>query len=91
MKAVEIPNGVLLLEPREAYDKALIGFTDKPQDDWPRKTNTLVAIYSAEKCIETMMDYEGWDYEESLEWFKFNTSGAWVGEQTPTFKWDNLE
>ena len=30
----------------------------------------------------------GWmecDYESAIDWFGFNTSGAWVGEGTPTF------
>lgn len=91
VESIQIPDGVLLLEPRETYDKALIGFTTTPQDHWPRETNTLVAIYSAEKCIEALMEAEGWDYDDSVEWFEFNTSGAWVGEGTPTFQSEDPE
>lgn len=86
MESINIPDGVLLLEPRETFDKALIGFTQSPQDHWPRETNTLVAIYSSEKCIEALMEAEGWEYEDAVEWFDYNTSGAWVGEGTPTFQ-----
>lgn len=88
MEPIQIPDGVLLLEPRETYDKALIGFTTSPQDQWPRKTDTLTAIYSAERCIEALMAAEGWDYDEAVEWFDFNTSGAWSGEGTPTFQYE---
>ena len=87
----DIPDGVLLLEPRAVYDQALIGFTDDPQDQWPRKTRTLVAIYSVEKCLEALMEAEGWDLDEAAEWFDSNTSAAWVGEGTPTFRYDEPE
>lgn len=90
---IQIPDGVLLLEPRDTYDKALIGFTTSPQDQWlrNRNTGTLIAIYSAERCIEALMEAEGWDYEEAVEWFDSNTSNAWVGEGTPTFQWEGGE
>lgn len=79
----------LLLEPREVYDEALIGVTDSPDDQWPRETNTVVAVYSAEKCIEVIMRADGCDYFAAQEWFNYNTSGAWVGENTPTFVWED--
>lgn len=81
-----IPDGVMLLEPQEVYNQALVGFTDKPKDKWPRKTQTLVAVYSSKKCVELLMKTEGWDRSEALEWFHYNTSGTWAGERTPTFK-----
>lgn len=43
----------LLLEPRSVYDPCVVGMTDEPDDHWPRTGGTLVAVYSAEKCIET--------------------------------------
>lgn len=86
---MQIPDGVLVLEPREVFDKCIVGFTTEPKDRWPRTTNTEVAVYSAQKVIEALMESESWDYEEALEWFEFNTEGAWMGERTPTFTWGN--
>lgn len=77
---------VLLLEPRETFDRALVGVTDKPRDWWPRRTNTFVAVYSIPLCIEAMVqDNEGWTHDDAVEFFEFNTAQAWVGEGTPTF------
>ena len=83
---MNIPDGVMLLEPREVYDKALVGFTTKPRDSWPRVSDKLVAVYSTSKCIKQSMKAWDWTYEDALEWFEYNTSGAWAGEGTPTFK-----
>ena len=80
----------LLLEPREVYDEALVGVTDNPDDHWPRQTNTVVAVYSAEKCIEAIMHAtQDCDFVSAEEWFSYNTSGAWVGENTPTFVYED--
>jgi len=81
----------LLLEPREVYDKALIGTTDAPDDHWPRKGGTRVAVYSDVKCIEAIMEWSKTSYEEALDWFEYNTSGAWVGEGTPTFHLERFD
>jgi hypothetical protein len=77
----------LLLMPREVYDKCLVGFTDQPNDHWPRKERVFVAVYDAQTCIEEFADAENVDLQTSVEWFEFNTSGAWVGENTPTFRY----
>ena len=60
----------MLLEPREVYDPALIGVTEDPNDSWPRKA---------------IMKWLDCDFDAARDWFGFNTSGAWVGEWTPTF------
>jgi len=85
MTAVTIPDGVVLLEPRDVYDKAIIGFTDDPKDHWDRTTKTVVAVYSIERVIDALMQEEGWDFEESMSWFYYNIEGSWIGEGTPTF------
>lgn len=73
----------LLLEPREMYDKALVGMTDEPDDHWPR-TGAMVAVYDRDLCIEVLREELG-SYDAAVEWFEYNTSGAWVGPNTPTF------
>ena len=32
-----------------------------------------------------LMHDNKWSEEEALEWFHFNTIGAWVGDKTPIF------
>ena len=84
---MDIPDGVMLLEPREQYDSCIVGFTETPHDKWPRKTDKLCAIYSSKKLIDMLMEREGWDFEEALERVEYNMADAWMGEGTPTFQW----
>jgi hypothetical protein len=44
-------------------------------------------IYSVMKCLSILME----DMEEidAIEHFNYNVSGAYVGEQTPIWCWDN--
>lgn len=55
-------NG-LLLEPRDQFDKCIIGAT----------YDNNKAIYDADEVIETFMLINDWDYEEAFEWFDYNT------------------
>ncbi len=43
-------------------------------------------LYDRSKCIEILMR-DGCTYEEAVEYFEFNVSGAWVGDRTPGFMW----
>ncbi len=86
LKELETLNPeALLLEPREVYDPALVGVTDEPNDSWPRQARIHVAVYDIDRCIEAIMGWLECDHESAQDWFGFNTSGAWVGEGTPTF------
>lgn len=76
----------LLLEPRDVYDCAIIGRTCEPNDRWVRSRGAWVAIYDADLCIAAIEKWMDCNYEEAVTWFDFNTSGAWVGEGTPTFR-----
>jgi hypothetical protein len=68
----------LLLEPRATYDRALIGISEGVR-------GAGVAVYDSAKCIAALVEDNEWDYDEAVEWFEFNTSGAYVGEKTPLF------
>ena len=81
----EIHPEALLLEPREYFDKALIGAVASPEDHWSRVDSMNVAAYDTHQCIEVIQEWLECSYEEAIEWFDFNTSGAWNGEGTPTF------
>jgi hypothetical protein len=56
----------------DGFDKAMLGIT---------KDN--IAVYSVSKAIHILIDRDGMDYEEALEFLEFNTIHTYVGEQTP--------
>lgn len=59
----------------DGFDEALIGHAAGME---PR------AVYDYDCCIECLVE-DGMTYEEAVEYFEFNTVGAYVGEQTPVF------
>jgi hypothetical protein len=68
-----LSEDALVLEPRETYDKCIIGTSQNG-----------LAIYDAEKIIEAGIELFD-DYESSLEWHDFNTFNAYLGEFTPIY------
>jgi len=61
----------------DGFDAALVGFG--------YQFNYPVAVYNKEKCLEILTERDGMSWEEAVEYFDFNVSGAWVGESTPVF------
>jgi len=61
----------------DGYDDAIMGVSY----DW---NNGMRVVYSTPKIIQTLIN-DGMTYEEALEFFEFNISGAYVGERTPIF------
>jgi hypothetical protein len=62
----------------DGFDAALVGITyqfGRPP----------VACYDYEKCIKILMERDGMDQDDAIEFFEFNTVGAWMGESTPVF------
>ena len=70
----------------DGFDDAIIGIGERCGQP------SLVA-YDRDKCIQVLMDRDGMDYEEAVEFFDFNVAGAWVGENTPMFitLWQDVE
>lgn len=66
----------------DGFDDAIIGvheaFVESP-----------VLIYSVSKCIDILC--KDMTREEAVEYFEFNVSGAYVGEQTPIWCYDDFE
>ena len=87
----QLPDTALLLEPREVFDRALVGVTDTPSDHWPRRPGVVVAVYDVELCVVLIAWWLGCDHEAALDYFGYNTSGAWVGDGTPAFHDRSLE
>lgn len=55
----------------DGFDDAIIGV----------EQNSMRLIYSVSKCIDILR--KEMSHEEAFEYFSFNVSGAYVGEQTP--------
>lgn len=72
---------MLLMEPRERFDKCLVGVC--------RRFNNTFALYSYSRVIEVLAedsDPEDDDpYTSAMEFFEFNVVGGWLGEGTPGF------
>ena len=62
----------------DGFDSAVIGIAT--DFTLPR------LIYSVSKCLAILGD--DMDEEDALEYFTFNVSGAYVGENTPIWCWD---
>jgi hypothetical protein len=75
---VEQYNGNALLA--DGFEAAFIGMAK-------RCSEPALAVYDALKCVEILIERDGMEPEEALEFFEFNTAGAWVGENTPLFLW----
>jgi hypothetical protein len=81
--AAESPEA-WLLEPRDVYDRCLIDVEIGPSLDPPDR---LIAVYGVELCVEAIKAWLECDETDALEWFSFNTAGAWIGPLTPAFRW----
>ena len=60
----------------DGLDEAFLGITD---DSPPR------AVYDQKKIIDILVTRDGMTEEEAEEFFSYNISGAYVGEQTPLY------
>lgn len=63
----------------DGFEDALIGFV------WPASTGLKTAVYDSAKCISILMERDKMDEDTAIEFFNFNTLGAYVGPQTPLF------
>jgi len=50
-----------------------------------------VAVYDVKKIIAILMSRDGMTHDEAVEFFEFNISGGWVGEQTPIWMYNPEE
>lgn len=62
----------------DGFDEAIIGVNEYP----------MKLIYSVKRCIEILE--KDMSTEDAIEYFNFNVYGAYVGEQTPIWCWDNF-
>ena len=62
----------------DGFDDAVIGV----------EINSMRLIYSVSKCIEILQEHM--NEEDAIEYFEYNVSSAYVGEQTPIWCYDNF-
>tara|TARA_B100000212_G_scaffold206477_1_gene155782 strand:+ start:686 stop:967 length:282 start_codon:yes stop_codon:yes gene_type:complete len=75
---IDMDPDILLLEPREKFDTALVGYVERCGQE-------AVACYDYEQVIESLKSDGEMTEEEAQEWFSFNILGSWVGVRTPCF------
>ncbi len=61
----------------DGLDEALAGFDSKGR-----------AIYHIEEILGILMQRDGMSEEEAQEFFDFNIEGAYIGEYTPIYMWE---
>jgi hypothetical protein len=44
-----------------------------------------ILIYDEEKIIQSLIDRQGMEEDEAIEFYEFNIKGSWVGPATPIF------
>lgn len=62
----------------DGFDDAVIGVDE----------HSMRLIYSVSKCLEILSEHMS--DEDAIEYFTHNVSGAWMGDKTPIWCWDNF-
>ena len=74
-ESIEVANPDAMLA--DGHDDALAGWSTDGR-----------AIYFIDAIIGTLMERDGMTYEEAYEFFDFNIAGAYVGEYTPIYMYE---
>ena len=69
----------------DGFDKAIIGVGANPI------SREEILVYDAGECVNILMERDGMDDEEAMDYFCFNVEGAYVGESTPMFVWRTVD
>ncbi len=59
----------------DGFDDAVIGYD----------AVKLRLVYDVDKMRSILVDQQGMDFDEAMEYLDFNVLGAYVGEQTPLY------
>ena len=73
---VEGYHGTVLLA--DGFDEPFIGMTEvfgRPP----------IATYDRDKCLEILIQRDGMPLDDAIDFFNYNVTGSWVGEETPAF------
>ena len=61
----------------DGHDDALMGYSSDGK-----------AIYSTDQIVQTLVERDGMTPDEAIEFFDFNIAGAYVGEYTPIYMYE---
>ena len=61
----------------DGFEKAFLGILRRCGQSIP------IAIYDYGRCMDILMERDGMEEDEAVEWIEHNSIGAWVGEGTP--------
>jgi len=73
--ADEYPE-LLVLDP-EYFDEAIVGVVTR--------IGLQAVCYKTSHIIDLLMEKEGMDEEEAIDYFEYNIAGSYMGEFTPVF------
>ena len=62
----------------DGFEAAFIGIIE-------RCGQVPIYCYDYEKALEVLMERDGMEREDAIEFMEFNVVGAWVGQGTPAF------
>ena len=62
----------------DGHDHAIMGYSTDGR-----------VIYSVSMIVEGLIEYSEMTYEDAVEFFDFNIAGAYVGEYTPIFMYED--
>lgn len=79
MEQIDEDTELMFLEPAHLFDDAIIGISE------PRGEQCPLVIYDSHRIVELLQEHEGMDWADAQEFYEFNISGAWMGEQTPLY------
>lgn len=77
-----INEEAIVLEPQDTFNRAIVA-----------SDTDYRLVYSVTKIIRALMDEDGMDEQEALEWFEFNTLGTFNGmedKNKPIFIYDEF-
>jgi len=65
----------------EGFDDCILGIAEV----WDSNTRVHRIVYDALEMIEVLVERDGMDHDEAVEYFEFNIDGAYLGKHTPIF------
>jgi hypothetical protein len=68
-------------------DNAIIGTTMTYQEG----ERVPVFVYSGDKIISILMERDGMEWDDAMDFVDFNIEGAYTGKDTPLILWPVLE
>lgn len=67
----------------DGFDEAAIGTACI----WRDNTRVDVLVYSGDGIVDILMERDGMEQFEAIEYIEFNIEGAYMGERTPVIFW----